>query len=201
MKTREAELNQAIRVQVRAKLDGYRADYLAAKTDAEAADIVAKIQASGGYQLKRGRPSQVLVGQTFGRLSVVCEGGGNHRGAALWCCRCACGTRKVVAAQDLQRGSTESCGCLRRELWAAKSSARKPAVRVAPVIVVKPYAAPKPPPRPVPVPTDRRAMLLHLGRSMRAGRDRASWDEVAADCGQEIADELRAEAMTERGVA
>lgn len=52
-----------------------------------------------------------LLGQTFGRLTVVASAGSNTRGAALWHCRCACGGSTVTATGSLRDGNTTSCGC------------------------------------------------------------------------------------------
>jgi hypothetical protein len=57
-----------------------------------------------------------LSNQRFGRLlavSVVRRGGAVH-----WHCQCDCGSSKVVQANHLRRGRTQSCGCLHKELLA-----------------------------------------------------------------------------------
>lgn len=197
--------NQPERCLIRARLEECRAEYLAAKTDAEVAVVVATVREvmARRAEMPRGIPSRVLTGETFGRLSVICEAGSTHRGAALWCCRCRCGTRKVVGARELMQGSTESCGCLRRELTLARTKGvgvkRKLPIRSQPLPDRLP-GPPEPPPRPAPAPTDREAMLLGLGRSMRLGR--ARWAEVAEACGDDVAAQLRAEheQAAERGV-
>lgn len=74
---------------------------------------------SGGQQscgCLKGNPND-LAGQTFGRLTVI--GRSRRRGRArqiLWLCRCACGKGRTVFGQNLVRGHTKSCGCLKREL-------------------------------------------------------------------------------------
>ncbi len=57
-----------------------------------------------------------LTGQQFGRLKVISYAGIDNRGKALWKCECKCGNFIVVAASNLKRGITKSCGCLRLEL-------------------------------------------------------------------------------------
>lgn len=37
-----------------------------------------------------------------------------------WICRCSCGNNCRVRLHRLQRGTTKSCGCLRRELGKAR---------------------------------------------------------------------------------
>ena len=56
-----------------------------------------------------------LVGQRFGRLSVVSEAGTNKYGRALWLCICDCGKEKVALGKTLSSGRTRSCGCLHAE--------------------------------------------------------------------------------------
>lgn len=61
-----------------------------------------------------------VVGKTFGRLTVVeraverAAPGARRR--ARWVCRCVCGQTTVVLQQNLAKGTTQSCGCLRRDL-------------------------------------------------------------------------------------
>lgn len=55
-----------------------------------------------------------LTGARYGRL-VVMERAGSKNERATWLCRCDCGGEKVVAAQELSKGSTRSCGCLAQE--------------------------------------------------------------------------------------
>jgi hypothetical protein len=53
----------------------------------------------------------------FGRLTALRLAGRAAGGQAVWLCRCACpaGTLVRVLANNLRRGHTRSCGCLRRE--------------------------------------------------------------------------------------
>jgi len=55
-----------------------------------------------------------LVGQTFGRLLVLCSNG-TRDGRVLWDCRCRCGTAVLVVSNALTSGHTKSCGCWRIE--------------------------------------------------------------------------------------
>jgi hypothetical protein len=56
-----------------------------------------------------------LIGQVFGRLTVIAEVGRNKHSHCLWFCRCICGTEVSVSSGDLMRGHSESCGCLSRD--------------------------------------------------------------------------------------
>lgn len=55
-----------------------------------------------------------LTGERFGRLTVICRGGGFRRTA--WQCRCDCGEITFVTTDRLRTGKTRSCGCLREEM-------------------------------------------------------------------------------------
>lgn len=55
-----------------------------------------------------------LVGQTFGRLTVV-SFAGSPKGQRLWLCKCSCGGEKIASSHSLMAGGTRSCGCLDRE--------------------------------------------------------------------------------------
>lgn len=60
-----------------------------------------------------------LTGKKFGRWEVIeqVEDYIEPRGKNIdqWLCRCECGTYKKVLGYALKRGSSQSCGCLRRE--------------------------------------------------------------------------------------
>lgn len=51
-----------------------------------------------------------LVGQRFGRLSVVAQTGRKRR-FVLWRCLCDCGNESMVSTGDLRFCGTISCGC------------------------------------------------------------------------------------------
>lgn len=55
-----------------------------------------------------------LSNQRFGRLVAIKDFGSSKDGR-LWYCRCDCGNTHSVLGRMLVRGSTKSCGCLRRE--------------------------------------------------------------------------------------
>ena len=60
----------------------------------------------------------IVIGQRFGRLLVVCED--RIRDRRSWKCLCDCGTEKVITDSDLKTGRVNSCGCLQKELLAAR---------------------------------------------------------------------------------
>lgn len=55
-----------------------------------------------------------LIGQKFGRLTVISEAPKKGRDTA-WCCMCACGETVLVSTTHLRAGHTKSCGCAKRE--------------------------------------------------------------------------------------
>ena len=69
-----------------------------------------------------------MVGQRFGRLTVVERAGNNKRGEAMWRCVCECGGEKVVRGTKLRRGETGSCGCLERETRSMNGRSRMPVI-------------------------------------------------------------------------
>lgn len=60
-----------------------------------------------------------LIGERFGRLTVVSQGnaitGGNGKEYRSWRCICDCGTEREVKEPLLLYGKTKSCGCLYSE--------------------------------------------------------------------------------------
>lgn len=56
-----------------------------------------------------------LVGQVFGRLTVVSKADRSNSRKVLWNCECSCGNSKVVRGCSLKSGDTQSCGCLNAE--------------------------------------------------------------------------------------
>ena len=56
-----------------------------------------------------------LLGQRFGRLTVIERMPNNQRRQAVWKCICDCGKEVIVEAGHLRSGHTQSCGCYGRE--------------------------------------------------------------------------------------
>ena len=59
-----------------------------------------------------------LSGKRFGRLNVVGEGTPFQRGRNVtraWICKCDCGKVVKVRQENLAKGRTRSCGCLRKD--------------------------------------------------------------------------------------
>lgn len=51
-----------------------------------------------------------LVGETFGKLTVIKFAGLNKWSRTMWQCECACGTKKIIDGTELRSGDTKSCG-------------------------------------------------------------------------------------------
>jgi hypothetical protein len=68
----------------------------------------------------RAKTKENLIGQRFGRLVVVSRADdyitkqGKHE--VQWNCLCDCGNMVVVRGYALKRGTSQSCGCLAKEL-------------------------------------------------------------------------------------
>ena len=58
-----------------------------------------------------------LLGEIFGRLTVVEDVGRDKHRQVLWRCVCSCGSNKdvIATAAALRRGSYTSCGCRKRK--------------------------------------------------------------------------------------
>lgn len=52
-----------------------------------------------------------LVGQVFDYLTVVADGGRDHKGNVLWLCSCQCGNNVRAHAYDLKAKKIVSCKC------------------------------------------------------------------------------------------
>ena len=56
-----------------------------------------------------------LVGQRFGKLTVLEWHGTDKHRNTTWRCRCDCGNETVVRANALNMGRVKSCGCLSKK--------------------------------------------------------------------------------------
>lgn len=66
-----------------------------------------------------------LTGRKFGRLTVIERAEGFRGGVVVWKCMCDCGTECYVPGANMKKGSTKSCGCLRREKAPANGRLRE----------------------------------------------------------------------------
>ncbi len=58
------------------------------------------------------RPENSLIGQKFGKWTVVGHAGVARDRHIQWICLCDCGRKKIVSSTSLRFGSSRSCGCL-----------------------------------------------------------------------------------------
>ena len=61
-----------------------------------------------------------LTGRTFGRWTVIERAGSALSGGPIWRCVCSCGTEGLVMSKNLLYGRSRSCGCLHKEIMAAR---------------------------------------------------------------------------------
>ena len=53
-----------------------------------------------------------LIGERFGRLTVIKKCDYKINKGAVWLCQCDCGKTKEVSGKSLRSGTCKSCGCL-----------------------------------------------------------------------------------------
>src|SRR5262249_60705733 len=67
-----------------------------------------------------------LSGQRFGGWTAVAVHPERFRRCSvpyvLWLCRCDCGTERLVLGNNLRRGMSTNCGCIRREKLKKRST-------------------------------------------------------------------------------
>lgn len=66
--------------------------------------------------MKHGNRFKDLTGKSFGRLTVLIQKGEDKTRHLLWICRCECGKKIFAGGGNLNKGTTQSCGCLRSEI-------------------------------------------------------------------------------------
>ena len=71
-------------------------------------------------------PSRDLTGQVFGRLTVCEPDGRDKWGKWFWICSCTCGQLTRSLDNNLLRGASLSCGCLRTEKAVATAGSIAP---------------------------------------------------------------------------
>lgn len=65
---------------------------------------------------------EVYEGAQIGRLTVVSKVSSERSRSARWKCKCSCGKGLSVYEIFLERGQVLSCGCIEREIEAAKKA-------------------------------------------------------------------------------
>ena len=62
-----------------------------------------------------------IIGNRYGRLTVILDCGKNKAGQYRYITQCDCGESKIITGSSMIMGSIKSCGCLRREYVASKN--------------------------------------------------------------------------------
>lgn len=65
-----------------------------------------------------------IIGNRFGRLTVIRRVDTGSCGRSYWECECDCGGVAVIKGKTLRSGSTKSCGCLHIEVATAQAISR-----------------------------------------------------------------------------
>jgi len=60
------------------------------------------------------------IGGVFGRWTIGNLTGGREKEKLLFYCFCSCGNTKIMPIQDIIKGKSKSCGCLKKELFSKR---------------------------------------------------------------------------------
>jgi hypothetical protein len=61
-----------------------------------------------------------ITNKKFGKLTAISYTGVIKNTHAVWLCRCDCGNEKNITSSTLLKGTTKSCGCLKRKTKSLK---------------------------------------------------------------------------------
>ncbi len=59
--------------------------------------------------------NSIMIGERFGRLTVIAFDHKDKHGRTVCLCKCDCGNEKEVAKSNLTSGNSKSCGCVHKE--------------------------------------------------------------------------------------
>lgn len=81
-------------------------------------------QSCGCYcrDLNRSMKTKDMLGQRFGKLTVIAFAGVDENNKAEWKCRCDCGNEVIVTGGNLRSGNTTSCGCVHKKQLSERNS-------------------------------------------------------------------------------
>lgn len=66
---------------------------------------------------KRSLKPTIKAGDKFNYLTAVKFHSKNPAGNQFWLFKCSCGIEKIISVSKVKRGTTKSCGCLRKEIF------------------------------------------------------------------------------------
>lgn len=69
------------------------------------------VQSCGSLKRHGKDKADNLIGQKFGKLTVIDRANNTKSGSARWLCQCDCGKQKTVDGYLLKSGKTTNCGC------------------------------------------------------------------------------------------
>lgn len=67
------------------------------------------------YSRRLRGPRNDLIGNSYGRLTVISCVGLNNSKSYVWNCKCSCGNFTDIVTSSLTQGKTKSCGCIKTE--------------------------------------------------------------------------------------
>ncbi|MGH1111231.1 AP2 domain-containing protein [Bacillus paranthracis] len=67
-----------------------------------------------------------MIGETFNKLTVLCDSGKRQQKVIVYTCICECGKQVDVRGSNLRNGHTKSCGCAKNKHGQAKKESRTP---------------------------------------------------------------------------
>ena len=79
-------------------------------------------------------------GVRYGRLTAIEPTDKRQSGSVVWRCRCDCGNEVFVSAKILANGKAKSCGCLRKEVLAARATDHR-GKRYGKLVALEPVSA------------------------------------------------------------
>ena len=74
---------------------------------------------------KKKRDVSSLIGNRYGRLTVIGVSEKTRNRLSLWECKCDCGNIVLVDKNKLKTGHTSSCGCLRKDMLQERNNITK----------------------------------------------------------------------------
>lgn len=58
-----------------------------------------------------------MIGERYGKLTVISKTEEYMNGSVVWLCKCDCGNYIKVSKRNLNSGAVKSCGCLKKERY------------------------------------------------------------------------------------